>query len=1036
MSPILKKDTQLSFPHFMLVSASAGSGKTYSLAWRIVQILLSESIPHNAPRNLLALTFTNNAAAEMKQRVLAFLKQLALGDAEKLREAKELLDLPARDIRAKASRLITEILDNYSSFHIRTLDSFLTNIFRISSLEFGVNPSFEIVFQNEPLIREAFDICSRDFASEVSTHEPFFRDIVRAYLELRKSNDAFVWDPLSKFITEIIRLDMTLSYYAGEVIVEDVSSELQKTSEAYLRTFEAYYHEAENSGCELRSNFENYRDKLLRNGIDAIVSLTLPLNALKKGKTKADVYERASERLSPFAVQLSTLLEHYVELNARQQIYPFLQTYRFMQKYLDVVKKEKNQIYIQDITKRLAMQIAREFIPMIYLKLGETFYHYLLDEFQDTAPVQWEALNPLIAEALATDGSLFIVGDTKQSIYGFRGADWHIMKSIDAASYPSAAFYHASLPMNFRSGEAIIQSVQEVFEKQVPAHDLTPYAEASGLLLVQQEPKRDNVGRGFTNILALEKDEEQPQEKEALYAILDACTLERNYSYGDIAVLALENDVITSVSGWLNEKEIPFLSHSSLDIRKRKVIGEILALIRFLDSPLDDLAFATFLLSDVLKENISRSDFPELDFDCHSFLLDHRMAQESRPMYKHFQQAQPKLWEFLFEPLFQSVGFLSPYNLLCAILRHFHLFEIAPKEEAALTRLLEVFHETEQHGIQSLKEFFQATDDIDDNALWRMSIPDNSGAITLMTVHKSKGLDFPIVLLLLYDKRPIFPPYYIDRRESGITLLKINSDTAAKSSSLENIYEEAKASQTTDSLNKLYVALTRAKKELHVLAIHKQNKDLAFPTKLFPQATFGAPEAKSEDVVSTGASTITSFHAPAIRSKSYHVKRRSYSVENIRGSIVHAALRSIMYLDDNLEEQIDAALAVPALRNDAPPTTHRMEEDDIRARTRETLLRFLRSDEVQPLFRRAENREVTTEQEFIDSNGHLFRCDRIIIDPREVCVIDFKTGATQAESQYEQQMRRYIEHLKNIFPECHVHGVIAYVDACTIRSMG
>ena len=158
-------------------------------------------------------------------------------------------------------------------------------------------------------------------------------------------------------------------------------------------------------------------------------------------------------------------------------------------------------------------------------------------------------------------------------------------------------------------------------------------------------------------------------------------------------------------------------------------------------------------------------------------------------------------------------------------------------------------------------------------------------------------------------------------------------------------------------------------------------------------------------------------------------------MENIRGNIVHEALRSIMYLDENLEEQIDAALAVPALIGDSLPSSHRMTTDEIRSRTRETLLRFLRSDAVQPFFRRVENREVTTEQEFIDSNGHLFRCDRIVIDPQEVCVIDFKTGNTQPESQYKQQMHRYIEHLKNIFPECHVRGVIAYVDACTIRSV-
>src|SRR3989338_7577602 len=158
MSTILPNDTSLQFPRVTVVDASAGSGKTTTLTQRLVQLLLSRHIPHNGLGNILAITFTNNAAVEMKQRVLDLLKRAALGEAEALENLRPLLSMKDHEIKARASEILEQVLDRYSEFQVQTIDSFLAKVFKASALEFGFSPGFDIVIDSRPLLDEAFDV--------------------------------------------------------------------------------------------------------------------------------------------------------------------------------------------------------------------------------------------------------------------------------------------------------------------------------------------------------------------------------------------------------------------------------------------------------------------------------------------------------------------------------------------------------------------------------------------------------------------------------------------------------------------------------------------------------------------------------------------------------------------------------------------------------------------------------------------------------------------------------------------------------------
>src|SRR5208337_1338791 len=180
--PVLIKDTDLKFPHFTVLKASAGSGKTHTLTERFVQFLLSGKVPRNSLRNMLAITFSNNAAKEMKERTLSRLKEVYFGDETKVRELSKITSLDIETMREKAGLLIGEILGSYSDFQVKTIDSFMTTVFKASAIDFGYNPDFDILMSNDSLMGYAFNLFMRS-VKEGTTDAAHLGDVVDSLAE-------------------------------------------------------------------------------------------------------------------------------------------------------------------------------------------------------------------------------------------------------------------------------------------------------------------------------------------------------------------------------------------------------------------------------------------------------------------------------------------------------------------------------------------------------------------------------------------------------------------------------------------------------------------------------------------------------------------------------------------------------------------------------------------------------------------------------------------------------------------------------------
>ncbi len=1019
------QETDIRLPSATILTASAGAGKTYALTHRYVQILLSNKIPHNALQNVLAITFTNNAASEMKQRILTLLKLAAFGDGNTLHELGDRLSLEHADIQSKSTRLIDEILDNFSDFQVKTVDSFMSTVFKSSSLEYGYHPDYEILLGADRIFDLAFDIFSKN-VKENTTEAGVVENIIELITENRKAESNFVWNPyrdiagqVKKIYTAIAGQTKPLSSRNSSVdsvaLREQIKLQALKV-ETLIKKF----------GLTVSSLFADDLALIKEGDIHALIERKLrtsPINK-PKGKTETGAYERWNEEIAREQRQLNVLIRQFILRYVELYYKPYTDAYTMMQPTVEKLKKQYGQIFIDDVARSLAEHLTNESVPEIYFKIGETIYHYLIDEFQDTSEIQWKNLFPLIEESLSKGGSLFVVGDTKQSIYGFRDADWRIMKRLTEAN-PFPAAYHdvQSLDINYRSYEKIVSFTKEVFHTIIPGQGFEDEAAASGLSTYEQHATPEHTGKGYVEVDIVQEQDSDPPEKQALRMIIQECR-SRGYRYSEIAILTPTNNRVIEVSGWLNEKGIPIISHSTLDVRRRKSAGEFIALLRFLDSPVDDLSFATFILGDVFSNTLTSRNSGISRSELTRFIVEERIRGRA-PLYTAFRDRFKNLWDEYFEHLFNVVGYLPLYDLVSEAYKIFDVFQSSPDEEASMVKLLEVIKSFEQQAANTMKNFLEYSDDDAAEDVWRIDIPKDIDALQVMTIHKAKGIEFPVVIVLLYDQSPRGKSFLLRDDEQSVSILKVNKKIADNVDEIRELLEGEQFRDTVDSFNKLYVAFTRAEKEMYVIGVYK--KERKEPTKFLPQQGY---EPAPKPSVTANAVQKENIFKPF-----HHAIRKPLGVqtyENVgaqktkRGDFVHSVFSRIEFIDDDPGAQVDAAIARVSRELPAP-----LSLDEVKSMVHECL----NDRAMRDWFIRKEERIVLREQELTNRDGALYRADRIVVDAKSVAVIDYKTGGDEHENDYIVQVKNYMEMLKEIYPEKVVHGCLAYVDLKKVRSV-
>ncbi len=1016
---VLPSDSSLKLPSVSVLKASAGSGKTYTLTQRYVQFALSRAVPKNSLPSILAITFSNTASREMKESVLEWLKLLCFRDAERTAAMSSIVAGGAELVRKEAEARIEEILTRYSDFQVRTIDSFMSTVFRAAALDFGFNPEFEILLEPAPLMEYAFGLFVRE-AVEGSRQAAILDGTIASVLGFQGEGDRFPWDPARSLLERVKRIDARIGMLEGEVSSVDFSTGLRKAAAAVRERLEEIDGLVRTSGLEPSggSSFSGALEAARAGRYRELISKGFSRCPVKKPKSSADApaYAEILERWE----EVDGLVSAYAALWARASYQPYLGLHQALDSTMERVKKSQGKIFISDISRMLGRYLDEEIVPDIYFRLGERIFHFLIDEFQDTSPIQWRNLFPLIENSLSVGGSLFVVGDTKQAIYGFRDADFRIMKRLEEENpFPSAGHAVKELSTNFRSRAEILRFAKAVFLKSLPASPHRAAGEASGLSGWTQDAREDG-DRGYVELRALARNDDEPPERETLHSIMRELA-GRGYRWADIAVLAPRNDDVVRAASWLNEAGIPFLSYSSLDVRKRRSAAEVISLLTFLDSPPDDLAFTGFILGEIFARCLEREGWKSA-VPLHGLLFGKRAE---KPFYKVFQKAFPELWEKYFSGLFRSAGYLPLYDLATEIYSVFDLFSLVPEEEATLAKLLEAVKGFEGSGSNSLRDFLsQAGDSASEDGTWDIDIPRGADCVSLMTVHKAKGLGFPVVIVILYGEKSKPFEYTVVEENGAVTLVKLTKDIAGRDAFLGALYDTEKEKDKVDYLNSLYVALTRAKGEMYVLAVARDGEDLPFT--LLPESGFEPKEAKGDARPGKAAAVVEAPLAHEARPIRPSAERGRLSIsERKRGELVHRILSLITWIDGGVEEAVARAAGRASAEARGAP---------IPGNTLESIARTLRDPALRDLFTAREGRTVENERELCDGEGRLFRTDRLVIDPERVTVIDFKTGKEEGEEPaHREQILSYRKILREVYPGRVVEAVLVYTDRAVVR---
>lgn len=1018
--PVLRGDKTLLFPHALLISASAGSGKTYTLTQRYVQFLLSERVPGNELPNILAVTFTNVAAKEMKGRILAWLKALARGEEEALAVTLELVSLPRAEIVKRAGDLVERIISDYSDFHIQTIDSFLARVMAASADELKLPLKPEIAMSYDLLI----DLALYSLFSRIGRGLP--AETVDKFLAVLPKTGAYAWNPAARikenfdsFLREEGKKAGALAAPAGDA-GDLLKAKFPRTLDFCDKLVKRFGEEYLRPACA-----EAMRAKSVTDFLAAYNYKFGIFNGTRKSKFPAG-WEKDIAHLTELVIELA-------ELNAAAYYHPYVGIYDRFKAELERVKRGKTDvIHISDIAKRLSAYIKGDNVPEIYLRLGERIGHFLIDEFQDTNILQWNVLRPLVEEGLSKTGSLFVVGDIKQAIYMFRNADYRIMRDLldkaegkkpEAGQLSLAPLGNrldfVNLPVNYRSDGEVLAYVDRLFKDKLKASglageditELTTYSQAV-------QPGRVRDGYVKTDILETESLDDPAGQREWLLKAVKAAS--ERYPLGEIAILAGKNKRIEPVVEWLTAAGIPVASLSSLDIRKRRVVAELTAWLKFLETPSDDLAFAEFLTGEVFGRltGLKREVLEK-------FIFEARNEGKKGLLYAAFRKdgRLGRYWEeFLDEP-FRKVGYLPLYELVSLVFAKFRVFGNFPEEQAFLARFLDAVASLEAEGVTSPRAFLEyaAGSDEDRAKLFNIALPDYVDAVRVMTFHKSKGLGFSVVINLVYDEADPADPMYFEEKDGAIHVYHITKEAAEHSVKLGAVYGARRKDEAVQGLNLLYVVSTRARHELHTLVIKKKRKEPAKegkPLDLFEACEAGTPAARKPEkrpgtepvlVARPGARAEARFEGLSPTYKSFY--------ETAEGELVHGLLARLKTLPADPEGALSAAYDELA-----PQYPFAFDKP----RLIKGLLAFLNNSEAAALFAAKPGRETLVEAEFISRDGALFRMDRVLVDKDLVTVVDFKTGRENAK-KYAPQLKNYMAILAEVYGRP-ARGLLAYAD--------
>lgn len=1026
---------------YTVINASAGSGKTYALVQRLLMICLRYPNQQQSIRNILALTFTNKAANEMKERILSWLGNFSAdnfaenGDLKNIQKAFEAdgLKITIDELHSRSKKLLDYVLHNYSTLNIGTIDRFNSRLVRSFSYELGLAKNFNLEIEAEPYLIEAVDKMLDQIGENESISNSFM-DYVDYSLENneRINLNKNLYDSAKEFVKDIHYEHLKSNKSFDDTNYENIKNTLRKeivlnkkrSAELAAQSVELFrsrnidiedFAQGKNGIGGFFTKVQDFYNQK-RPGFpfpttqeESVVN-NYRKGASSKSKSKEpDIFE-ILDQLIDNRMQLILL---YIETQKKEKILSALLPLKVNKDIQDELKKieeENDLVLLSKFNILINENLKNEPSAFIYEKVGSQFQHYFFDEFQDTSELQWQNFVPLRDHSVSTENTSFtLVGDPKQSIYRFRGGESKLM--LDIINKKEFSPKEASLLVlkdNWRSAKNIVQFNNELYRyhsEGLEEEHRNIFGEDA-----EQSSKSQMEGRVKVSLIEnLTNEDFYNDTSERMRKDIQE-SLDNGFKFSDITILCRGNFDIFSYSQKLGnlkvhyrgeETNIKTISDKGLTLELSNTLKAVIEFLRWEINPKNrpNLIMMMYYLNALGR--IHMSDFT-LEMNK---ILEIETHEEILQFIRNTYSLKLKQENF---PRFNLYNFVEYY---------INEFAVENKETDFLLNFLEMLFNFTQNAGASTKEFLKYWDE--EASAYTIQASENIDAVQIMTIHKSKGLEFPIVFIPMMNKNrdSEFTNWFDTNNDDALKSVNINQF----SKNLEVYDEEIEVFNKKNSYKNLidrlclqYVATTRPVEQLFFY-IQKANKTsnnlelLEFFNGKNTEAAdeFDLYEVRPEMLKKHSRDKISLFKTKNIQNlKNINENRSSikiatpsknYQVRNEKvriGLFVHELLSKI-----NTEK--DTAKVLESYVLDGQITLE--EKNEIQ----ETLVQIIRK--YSEFF--DEKWEVINENDIMISEkgqSHIFRPDRILKGEEGYIIVDFKTG------EQKEKDERQIEGYRNI----------------------
>ncbi|MGV4415387.1 UvrD-helicase domain-containing protein [Chryseobacterium sp. T1] len=1039
---------------YLAINASAGSGKTYSLVQRLLMICLRYPNQPDAIRNILALTFTNKAANEMKERILDWLTDFASddyrnnNDLKSIQEAfkNEKLNVTIDDLHLRAKDVLDYILHHYSTLNISTIDKFNSRLVRSFSYELGLAQNFNLEIQAEPFLIEAVDQMLDDIGQNEEVSEAFLdyinygldnnervnlsntlyqsaktyvSDVHYGALKANENFESNAYNLKKNELRDLIKSNKSQSLkIANDTLnqLKDLGLTVEDFAGGKQRSIFKFFN-------EVASYYKNERDKFPFPANEESALTNFAKGNSAAGKSKDSLIFSVLDQLLEKRMQLIAL---YIETKKKDKVLKSLLPLKVnsdIQKKLKEIEDENDLVLLSKFNVLINENLKSEPSSFIYEKVGTQYQHFFFDEFQDTSTLQWENFLPLRDHNISSEYTSFtIVGDPKQSIYRFRGGDSQLM--LDIINHKELTPQYAdvlNLEYNWRSAKNIVDFNNALYQYMSqglePEHQLIFGENAA------QKSQSTSLGRVRVNVLENStRDLFYENTATKMQQDIQSC-LDNGFQFSDITILCRGNFDILSYSQLLshikvnNKGEdvyIKTISDNGLTLGLSYTIKALIAYLSWDLTPKNLQHLIKFLYYLKTLGKITINDFT-------AEILPIIELKEPAKIEKYIKEK----FGLILNP--EDRPNLNLYNYIEYYIQE---FSVEGKETDFLLSFLEMLFNFTQNAGATQKDFLKYWEE--EASKQSIKASDNIDAIQIMTIHKAKGLEFPIVMIPMQNeqKDSKFSDWYdlqSDDELKAVHISGFDKDLETYDKDTFDFNEKNRYRNKVDRYCVQYVATTRPVEQLF-LYLENENKtanhleildyintipqqvnviedDFSKSFDLYPVDSQQLLKQKKKEKTPHNSQDIESIKNGKQVSDSIRIatpsKNYQNRVEHVRiGIFTHEILSKINTKHD-IHKVLEAYLLEGIITSE--------EQNEI-----ETKLNIIINNEKYKDYF-AENSITISEREIMISENNeskILRPDRMIDTKDGFIIIDFKTG--KEKEDHQDQLENYKKALEKI----------------------